>query len=305
MFKKIFNPNSIPVIFIVIGLFALLLSIWGTFENLLWKETWGTFGKTILASGVFAGILKLMQISGVFKEELEKLMFEPKFLKNRNDIPSYWDKLSQELFKNKFPGISKKLLNDIKDTYFPTKSVTYYDQLEHFYEIDLDDEGVLTIKQKVSLNVICSSSKESIEYSYINSIIFKNSKDEVSYNQNYVKIDNQSPLKLKHDTSSTNNYLTNKFTITLKGQEKYEIERMEIKKYSLDCDDTIYFTAAKLTNSLSIHISHSKNLKITMYKIGTLKQFVEKQNNTTFKKYEYKDIIYPEQGYMIRLAKTN
>ena len=163
MFKKIFNPNSIPVIFIVIGLFALLLSIWGTFENLLWKETWGTFGKTILASGVFAGILKLMQISGVFKEELEKLMFEPKFLKNRNDIPSYWDKLSQELFKNKFPGISKKLLNDIKDTYFPTKSVTYYDQLEHFYEIDLDDEGVLTIKQKVSLNVICSSSKESIE----------------------------------------------------------------------------------------------------------------------------------------------
>ena len=303
MFKKIFNPNSIPIIFICLGLFSLLLSIWGTFDNPLWKETWGTLGKTILASGVFAGILKLMQISGVFKEELEKLIFEPKFLKNRSDIPLYWEKISQELFKNKFPNINKKLLSDIKDTYFPTKSIIYYDQLEHFIEIEIDNDDNLTIKHKTSLDVICSSKSDCFDYTFTNSLIYQNSKDDVSYSSTYIKINGTIISDFKHEQTNANKLLTNKFSVNLKGSEKYEIERVEIKKYSLLTDDFIYFTAAKLTNSLTLSISHPKTLELKFNKIGTLKNFVEKQKNHTFTKYEYKDIVYPEQGYMVTINK--
>ena len=303
MFKKIFNPNSIPVIFICTGLFSLLLGIWGTFDNLLWKETWSTLGKTMLASGIFAGILKLMQISGVFKEELEKLIFEPKFLKNRTDIPEYWSKISQELFKNKFPNISKKLLSDIKDTYFPTKSIIYYDQLEHFIEIDIDDNDKLTIKQKTSLDIICSSKSECFNYQFFNSLNFKTDKSEVSYITNYIKINGSNTNDFKHEQLFDNKQLTNKFLVNLKGSEKYEIEREELKTYSLITDNSIYFTASKICNTLSLSITHPKNLELKLNKLGTLKNFVEKQNTSTFKKYEYKDIIYTEQGYLITINK--
>lgn len=286
-----------------IGLFSLLLGIWGTFDNLLWKETWGTLGKTMLASGIFAGILKLMQISGVFKEELEKLIFEPKFLKNRTDIPEYWGKISQELFKNKFPNISKKLLSDIKDTYFPTKSIIYYDQLEHFIEIEIDANDNLTIKQKTSLDIICSNKSECFDYQFLNTLNFKTDKSEVSYVTNYIKINGSTTNDFKHEQLHNNKQLTNKFLVNLKGSDKYEIEREEFKVYSLITDNSIYFTASKLSNTLSLSITHPKNLELKFNKLGTLKTFVEKQNNSTFKKYEYKDIIYPEQGYVITINK--
>lgn len=286
-----------------IGLFSLLLGIWGTFDNILWKETWSTLGKTMLASGIFAGILKLMQISGVFKEELEKLIFEPKFLKNRTDIPEYWDKISQELFKNKFPNISKKLLSDIKDTYFPTKSIIYYDQIEHFIEIEIDANDNLTIRQKTSLDIICSSKSVCFDYQFFNTLNFKTDKSEVSYVTNYIKINGSPTNDFKHEQLYNNKQLTNKFSVNLRGSDKYEIEREELKVYSLITDNSIYFTASKLSNTLSLSITHPKNLELKFNKLGTLKTFVEKQNNSTFKKYVYKDIIYPEQGYVITMNK--
>lgn len=303
MFKKIFNPNSIPVIFIVVGLFSLLLSIWGTFENSLWKETWGTIGKTILASGVFAGILKLMQISGVFKEELEKLMFEPKFLKNRKDIPLYWDKLSQELFKNKFPSISKKILSDIKDLYLPTKEIIYYDEPEHFIEIKLDDNGIVTVKHNTSLTIVCTGEKDCVTYDFSNSMDFKETKDEVSYTSSYIKVNGTKIEDFNHEQLINGKTVTNKFKVNLEGSAKYDIEREEIKKYSLENDDIMYFRAAKLTNTLKVSVNHSVNLDVYFRKMGELDDFITKQNSGTFKKYEYKGIIYKEQGYFIQLKK--
>lgn len=304
MFKKIFNPNSIPVVFIVVGLFSLLLSIWGTFENQLWKETWGTLGKTILASGVFAGILKLMQVSGVFKEELEKLMFEPKFLKNRKDIPLYWDKLSQELFKNKFPSISRKILSDIKDLYLPTKEIIYYDDPEHFIEIKLDESGLVTVKYNTSLTIVCTGEKDCVVYEFANSMDFKSTKEEVSYISSYIKVNGIKIENFKHEQFVQGLTVTNKFKVNLEGSSKYEIEREEIKKYPLENDDIMYFRAAKLTNTLKVSVNHSTNLDVSFRKMGELDDFVTKQNSANFKKYEYKGIIYKEQGYFIQLKKN-
>lgn len=302
MFRKIFNRNAIPVIFIIIGLFAITLGIWG---NLVpeWKEAWLTLGKTTLASGVFAGILKLMQVSGVFKEELEKLIFEPRFLKNRNDIPAYWDKLTQELFKNKFPNINTKILKDIKELYLPTKDMVYYDEQEHFLEMRLDATGTLTVKHQTTLSLVCTGEKDTVNYEFQNAMTFEKNVDEISYVCNYIKINGAtlSPEEYKHECSTKEKKHINKFTIKLSGKQKYEIEREEIRTYPILVDDILQFRAAKLTNTLIVSVNHTPNLDIQFYKTGEINNFVTKQSSATFKKYEYKGIIYKEQGYLIHL----
>jgi len=305
MFKKIFNANSIPVAFIAIGLFSLLLSIWGTFENPLWKETWNTIGKTILASGVFAGILKLMQISGVFKEELEKLIFEPRFLQNRKDIPNYWEKISQELFKNKFPNISRKLLSDIKNTYLPTTEMVYYDESEHFIEISLDIDDVLVIRQKTTLTIVCTGDNDCFSYEFSNSLDFIESPDETSYVCSYIRVNGSKVEHFKHTRNVDNKTVTNKFRVELEGASKYEIEREETRKYRLNVNDVLYFRAARLTNTLTVGVNHSPNVIIAFRKMGVLGSFTEKQTSATYKRYEYKNMIYKEQGYIIQLKKSN
>ena len=63
------------------------------------------------------------------------------------------------------------------------------------------------------------------------------------------------------------------------------------------------FRATKLTNTLTLTVSHTPNLELIFMKMGTLDTFSTKQNGATIKKYEYKGIIYKEQGYMIKLKK--
>ncbi len=127
--------KSLPYLMFVIGISAFSYSTFGSFENQNWQLFWKGLGQTILAGGLFAILLKTIQFSGVFKNELEKVIFEPKFLGSRKDLPEYWEKISKELFNDKFPKISKKLLSDITEVYFPTNHTIYYDNVEHIIKI--------------------------------------------------------------------------------------------------------------------------------------------------------------------------
>lgn len=309
MFNRFFSRDLIPASFIFVGAIALCYSIWGTFENGLWKETWAGFGKTILASGIFASILKLMQISGVFKQELEKLIFEPRFLKNRKDIPAYWDKISQELCENRFPNINKKLLADVKEAYLPIKENIYYDEQEHVIEITLNENGKdLEVKTTICLTIAGANKNEEINYYFFNNLQFNEAPDEVFYSFLNIKVNDRqiSPKGVNHEhrIEHTENEIINQFNLKLKGSEKYRIERSEIKKYSLEDNNIIYFIATKLTNSLNVYIKHSPELKIEFLKMGTLEDFIMKQNHSDFKRFEYKGIIYRHQGYLIQFKKS-
>ena len=293
-----------PVLFIAIGAFFILLSIWGNIQSKLWQQTWDTLGKTMFVSGAFAGLLKLMQIHGVFKQELERLIFEPKFLINRKDIPAYWEKISQELFKNKFPNIRKKLLDDIKDTYLPTKENVYYDKAEHFIELILDENEILTSKKTTSFTIICTDGdKTPVDYEFTTMFHEQTPASNQSYSNTSVKINGNILENIEVEEIKVVNDIIHKVKIPLKGCNEYEIEREDCIKCTIEEDDLMIFRAAKMTNTLNITITCSPNLDIKFVKIGTLDKYLVKKDTNVLKKYEYKGIIYKEQGYFIKIKK--
>src|SRR5690606_14953070 len=106
----------VPWISVIGGATLLLISIFGDFEHdSRWKELLLSTGKAILAGGVFAVLLKYIQIMGAVREELTKIIYDQQYLKNRNDLPKVWENISKVMFKNKFPKISRDIVNDVKN----------------------------------------------------------------------------------------------------------------------------------------------------------------------------------------------
>ena len=163
MINKIYSNKSfqsaLPWIMLIVGLISLA---YGTFTK-NGDEKFLTFtkdfGKVILTGGVFAVLLKSMQFMGVFKEAILAVIYEPRFLENRKDLPVMWEKLSMVLFKNKFPKISDKVLQDVKEMYFPTKEVIYYENAEHELKFNIVDKEkkLISITNITNLDVVCES----------------------------------------------------------------------------------------------------------------------------------------------------
>jgi hypothetical protein len=293
---------SIPYIALVLGMVLFIYGTFGTFEYPANKEFVSGFGKTILASGIFALLLKTVQFLGVFKEELSKVIYDPRFLANRKDLLNVWEETSKVLFKNKFPGLSKRLLKDITENYFPSEHNYYYENLEHFISIKHNGNSV-EVSYNVNLILVSNSLKEKCLYESASVVSFKEARDEIEVNYKYIKVDDseQKP-EIKQDVKGKQ--LITRMSITLQGKESYKIDREELRKYNLDNDNILYFRASKLTNNLSVTLEHPSNITVDFKKCGTILDFNNTRNTGHIKQYKYNGILYPEQGYIITLNKS-
>lgn len=302
MISKAYNSKgfqtALPWLTVLIGGLTLAYGSFGTFQDTRWSEFYLIFGKTLLTGGVFAVLLKSMQFMGIFKDEITKVIYDPKYLSNRIDLPEIWQKVSTVLFKNKFPKISEKLLKDVKEIYLPTKEVSYYDNAEHQLEFRIIDKEQKTIKiiDIASLDVVCESkdTKTIYEFGY--------SKDNVNeYKLLKFSIDGNSEPKTEITQKLINKVNFEIVKSKLTGKEKYTIEKSSERKICLKEDNISAFNAKKIFNKLKIQIHHDEDIELNLKKSGTLSEFVLKKSNPTFKEFYIEGLIYPEQGYYVVL----
>jgi len=152
--SKRFVYRHLAWVFIILSILLLWIADWDIFVDKI-NEILEKFGFAIFSSGVFAAVLKSIQFTGLFKEEIEKVILGTDFIKNRRDLPALWKAISQTIYKRKFPKISDELENRILNTYFPTKTEYYYEDYIVTVNIeDLDEDFVVTYTQTCVYNVI-------------------------------------------------------------------------------------------------------------------------------------------------------
>lgn len=302
MISKTYNSKgfqtALPWITVLIGGLTLAYGSFGTFENLKWSEFYIVFGKTLLTGGVFAVLLKSMQIMGIFKDEITKVIYDPKYLSNRLDLPEIWEKVSTVLFKNKFPKISDKLLKDVKEIYLPTKEVSYYENAEHQVEFRIIDKAkkIIKILDIATLDVVCENKDTKTVYE------FGYSKDNVNnYKLLKFSIDGNVNPKSEITQKKINKVDYEIVKSKLTGKERYTIEKSSERTICLEDDNISGFNAKKIFNKLKIQIHHDEDIELSLKKSGTLGEFTLKKSNATFKEYYIEGLIYPEQGYYVVL----
>ena len=279
-----------------------------TFDNnhSVWREI-VIKGGDVLIIGVILGYLtNAAQFIGIFKGELQDIIYGKEFLEKRKDIKQIWETISKIMFKNKFPTIHRDLLNTV-NSYFPKDEVSYYNDFETHTTIEWENQndGIIKVTDVVSFELIAENSGR-FEYPLKTWAVLKRGESypETSLD---IEVNGHAPKKIidkgvKPDTDG--NYCKEQ-RIVLEGDTKYAIKYTRVKVYNVNKDYYLGLRAKYLINNLRVCLDLPEGLVAQFVCRGTQKDFDTVNNNEKRIEKKYKGIVLPRQGYIFALRKLN
>lgn len=262
----------------------------------------------VLVIGVILGYLtNISAFFGVFKKDLEDIMFSKKFISVRNDLDTIWETVTKELFKSKFPAISRDLLNLIKEKYLPLENVSYYHDYNISTELSWHDFERKIIKSitKISFDLIAEDRNKFTFPIQTWTDIEDLTPDEYSIKIISYQVNGNAPDNPRESSCIKNNRHEYSYLVDLSGELRYDINQTFEKYYSFEKDFTLCFKARYIINRLNVQLRHPSNLKVCFMERGTAAKFKEMNNTNDFIEMKYKDLLLPEQGYIIAMKEIN
>lgn len=296
---KYFRAGS-AWIFFFLGLGLYALGYFVSDPDKIWKEIFIKFGD-VLVIGVLLGYLtNVAQYLGVFKEELQDVIYGKEFLAKRNDLQHVWRGVSKAMFKHKFPKIHSGLLDTIEG-YFPNDAVSYF----HNYDIDIvidwvdRSTGMIKVTEDISFSLIADSEdKFKHPFSTVSTIT---DQETCSTAIKDIKVDKRDAKIVSNDHYKENGYIGHRITIELKGSKKYGIKFQREKTYNIHDDYFIGFFARYIVDGLKVSLEHPEDIDVTFIRRGTQQDFDNQRTNNKKIAKKYEGIILPHQGYIFAL----
>lgn len=263
----------------------------------------------VLVIGGFVGFLSnISQSFGIFKKELEDIVFSEKFLVNRNDIKSIWKQVSKAMFQQKFPDISEELFSIVQKQYISEEEYSYYRNYRIITDIKWADENkkLVLVKDYVVFELVFEKEGDvDVTFkTWINGI--KDLEKGVDYFCHYkCKVDNiEKEAETKEEYKDDGNLYLVKNTVKVHNSNKRQVHQVCIereKKYLFDLDYDLSFRAKYIVKDMTITLNLPDDLKATFICRGTPNDFikVKKEENTI--EYMYKGLILQRQGYIFAL----
>lgn len=297
---KFFRTGAAWIILILgIGLYAL--GYFGISQNTVWKEIVIKFGD-VLVIGVILGYLSnAAQFLGVFKSDLQDIIYGKEFIKQRKDLNSLWETLSKQLFKNKFPAIHKEFLK-VVNNYFPEDEISYYNDYERNTTIEWHDKDnrIIKVTDVVSFDLIAETSDK---FAYPIKT-WTNTCNEAECQERITEFSvNKKKAEVKDvKTSNINGVICKEQEIELSGSTKYEIQYTREKIYNIDDDYYIGFRPKYIVNRLRLSLNLPDDIEAIFICRGTQLDFDDIATGSSKRiGKKYKGIILPRQGYIFVL----
>src|SRR5690606_407409 len=166
-----FIKPALPWILMLVSVLCLCVGYFAV-EIKSWSGLFVSIGTAVLSGGVLTAILKSVQFLGIFKEELNSVIFETRFLRNRNDLPDFWEKVTKEFIRDRLPTIHSKILNDVKEQYLPTSYVQYYEDYINVIDIKLIDSEneIVVVTNKTSFTIVLADDHKELSHPFRNSL---------------------------------------------------------------------------------------------------------------------------------------
>lgn len=298
-----FRSASAWLIFIL-GIVLYGIGFFACKSTSIWKEIFIKAGD-VLVIGVMIGYLSnAAQFLGVFKQDLQDIIYGKEFLRQRKDINVLWDTVSKEMFRNKFPQIHKDFLKAIKN-YFPSDEVSYYNDYETNISIEwIDkDNGQVKVIHNVSFELITDDKDAKFDYPLKTwTRIREGAKftDELTE----IKVNGKiPPIIEKGEKKVDDSNICKEQTVELSGNYKYSIEYTRKKEYSLYDDYSIGLRSKYIVNGLRVNIEFPEDIDVTFLCRGTQEDFEDVKHSKGRIEKKYKGIILPRQGYIFALRK--
>ncbi|WP_347216506.1 hypothetical protein [Chryseobacterium sp.] len=305
-FKKWVNRNITFIYFTIALVFILFPNSTFSLFTEKWNKVIEKIGFIALTSGVFAGVLKSIQFTGLFKDELQKVISGSDFLNNRKDLPDLWKKVSKILYSEKFPEISDLLEDRILATYFPTNRNHYNEDLIITIIIhEITDDFTIHYTQTMEYNAILDSNIKQTYINFTSSITDNDSVDEIN-NLISFKVDNEEMKdKVNPEERTENNEKIKSYTHQLKGKKKFFIHNKTERKYSLKGENFKMIRFNTFIKNLDVTVSYPNDIEVSFFGIGVVNDFVSTHDNieNVICRRHREDLILPRQGFGLSFNK--
>lgn len=304
LLSKLFSTDTLrkswPWILFLIGSGCYVYGYYK--ENPTLGEICIEVGNILIVGVVLGFVTNAAQFIGIFKSDLQDILYGKEFIKNRNDLQTVWANLSKHLIKDKFSAIHKQLFPAIQE-YLPKEDASHYDNYNMHQTVEWKDKekGIITVTDDVSFNLIAEKDK-AISYPIATwSTVPENHKDGVTHNLT-VYVDGK-PVSTVKETKYENGNVCHLEVINLSGSESYEICYTREKTYSIYDDNYIGFKAKFITTNMMLDFTYPIDLGAIFVERGVQKDFKDIGSKAGKIKKNYKGVIFPKQGYIVVLNK--
>jgi len=264
-------------------------------------------GFVALTSGVFAGVLKSIQFTGLFREELHKVISGTEFLNNRKDLPDLWKKITKVIYSDKFPELSDVIENLILSNYLPTVKNHYNeDVVVSIIVDDLSDDLTIEYTQTIEYFAVLDPENNNSSVAFSNnitddpSVIEKNELitftiDGDEYKENGNIIDDIEEGKKRF-----------KIEVPISGKKRFKVSFTTKHKYSLKGENYKLLRFNTITKNVDVTVSFDENkMQVSFFNIGLVNEFIPIHKNlkNQISRRHRDDIILPRQGFGLTFNK--
>lgn len=254
--------------------------------------------------GVVVGYLSsVAQWAGVFKKEIQDIVFGKKLVGERKDIEEVWSNVTKQILQNKFSDIHKDLLDAMKMNLPAVDEISYYEDYDSDIVVDwIDkDNGIIESVETMTFFLISETEKE-ITLPLKTFTIGDALKCTVSNPE--ITVDGKAPtIEHKKQMKNENGELVDLSNVRLKGSRRYQVRYVRKKKYNLNNDYFIGLKSQYLIHDLSVSLTLPDGLDATFIERGTNISFIKVKKDKHNIKMKLKGVIFPKQGYIFALSK--
>lgn len=305
--KKWFKKNLTWVYFTI----AIVFIFFPNTDYSPFTDSWNNLIEKVgfigLTSGVFASVLKSIQFTGLFKEELTKIISGTEFLNNRKDLPDLWKKISKSIYDQKFPEISDLLEDRILTTYFPMDNNHYNEDFIVSIVIhDISDEYIISYTQTVEYNAILDSEKNMSVIGYTETITDDEGVDEknelISFKLDGTEIELDKCREVKKEDGKIKHI----HNVPITGKKKFKVFLKVKNTYSLKGENVKLLRFNTITRNVDVTVSHNNNIEVSFFNIGLVNNFkpIHTDIKNTLSRRHRDDLILPKQGFGLSFNKN-
>lgn len=299
--------SNLVWIMLVSGISLLSLSrleILSNFNNICYVSE--KMGVAIFSSGVFAAILKSIQFTGIFKEEIEKIILGTKFIENRSDLPKLWKRISRSFYKKRFPDLTNDLQNIILNTYLPIKHKYYYDDFSVTINIEeLNKDLIIKFTQTLKIKVILAEGETEVMMEHNFAVDKFKGIENYENRREYYKIDGEDKLDNTDVKEVIDDFTIKKIYKTLvSGKKAFILESKDRREYCIKDDNYKIFRVNSITKEMDVSINYPENMKVSFFNLGVVNNFEHKhvEHENYIGRIHKKGLILPHQGFGLTLA---
>ncbi len=294
-----FLNNNLVFIFFSISIILILFanSKFSPFTD-YWNQFLEKTGFVSLTSGVFAAVLKSIQFTGLFKEELNKVISGTELLDNRKDLPALWKKISKIIYTEKFPEISDLIEDRVLETYFPTNKNHFIEDMNISINVDSFDENqTITYCQTINYTAVLDSKQLESNFEFESTLTDDDTVDERNELVS-LQIDGEE-MKGQIQPEITENEKKYSISLPLRGKKKFKIFQEMKRKYSMKGENFKLMRFNTFTKNVDITIGFPDDVEVSFFGIGVVKDFDKTNKNikNMLSRRHRGDIILPKQGF--------